>query len=169
MLRGIGMRSAARRPLVTGLALAGALLVGAPAQAQDAAAQPAAAPAAPVLALEGDAAIITVLIKADKAADFEAVLGKLKEALQKSEKPERKQQAAGWKILKSAAAQQVQGNSVFIYQMIIDPVVKGTEYDLTRLIAEVFPAEVADVFAKYKEAFAGRAISSMTPLMTLGQ
>ena len=29
------------------------------------------------------------------------VMGKLKEALAKSEKPERKQQAAGWKIFKS--------------------------------------------------------------------
>lgn len=168
MLRGIGMRTVACRTLVTGLALAGALLVSAPAQAQDAAAQPA-APAAPVLALEGDAAMITVLIKADKAADFEAVLAKLKEALQKSDKPERKQQAAGWTVLKSAATQQVQGNAVYVYQMIINPVVKGTEYDITRLVAEAFPAEVADVFAKYKEAFAGRAISSMTRLMVMGQ
>ena len=33
-------------------------------------------------------------IKPDKTADFEAVIGKVKEALQKSDKPERKQQAA---------------------------------------------------------------------------
>ena len=40
-------------------------------------------------------------IKPDKTADFEVVMAKLKEALQKSEKPERKQQAAGWKVFKS--------------------------------------------------------------------
>ena len=40
-------------------------------------------------------------IKPDKTADFEAVIAKLKEALAKSEKPERKQQAAGWKVFKS--------------------------------------------------------------------
>ena len=40
-------------------------------------------------------------IKADKTADFEAVMVKLKEALQKSDKPERKQQAASWKVFKS--------------------------------------------------------------------
>ena len=41
-------------------------------------------------------------IKADKTGDFEAVIAKLKEALQKSDKPERKQQAASWKVFKSA-------------------------------------------------------------------
>ena len=40
-------------------------------------------------------------IKPDKTADFEMVMGKLKEAMAKSEKPERKQQAAGWKVFKS--------------------------------------------------------------------
>ena len=116
---------------------------------------PAGAPAAPVLALDGDVALVTMLIKPDKTADFELVLNKLKEALAKSEKPERKQQAAGWKIFKST--QMAQGNAVYI--MRIDPVVKGQEYDISRLIAEVFPVEVQEVFAKYKDAFAGRAIT----------
>src|SRR4029079_4341705 len=98
-------------------------------------------------------------------ADFEVVLNKLKEALTKSEKPERKQQAAGWKIFKSS--QLAQGNAVYI--MRIDPVVKGQEYDITRLIAEVFPVEVQELFAKYKEAFAGRAIPELTNFMTMQQ
>ena len=41
-------------------------------------------------------------IKPDKTADFEMLVAKLKEALQKSEKPERKQQAASWKVFKAA-------------------------------------------------------------------
>src|SRR4051794_18485042 len=48
-----------------------------------------------------DAGMVLNFIKPDKTADFEAVMGKLKEALQKSDKPERKQQAAGWKVFKS--------------------------------------------------------------------
>ena len=64
MLRVLGMSPAVRRPLVMGVALAVVLLVGAPAFAQDAA-----APAAPVLALDGDAATITVLIKPDKRSE----------------------------------------------------------------------------------------------------
>ena len=49
-----------------------------------------------------DAGMVLNFIKPDKTADFEAVMGKLKEALQKSDKPERKQQAASWKVFKSA-------------------------------------------------------------------
>ena len=153
MLRGVQV-------FMSAMAVAAVMLVGATAaQAQDAAAQP----AAPVLALDGDAAIVTILIKPDKTADFEAVLNKLKESLAKNEKAERKQQAAGWKVFKSS--QMAQGNAVYIF--LISPVVKGQEYDLTRLIAEVFPVEVQEVFGKYKDAFAGRAITSLNALMSM--
>jgi hypothetical protein len=158
MLRGFGIFPAARRSFVMGATLAAAMLIGAPAFAQD-------PPAAPVLQLEGDAATITVLIKPDKTADFEEVLGKLKEALAKSEKPERKEQAAGWNIYKTSQA--VQGNTAYI--MYINPVVKGAEYDISRLIAEVFPTEVTALFEKYKGAFAGRGITPLTKFMSMGQ
>ncbi len=153
MLRGFGMM----RSFVMGVALSLAM-VAAPAFAQDAA-----QPAAPVLALDGDAATMTVLIKPDKTADFEAVLAKVKDALAKSEKPERKQQAAGWTVFK--ANQAVNGNTAYI--MIINPVVKGQEYDITRLISEVFPTEVAEFFQKYKDSFAGRGITPLTKLLTM--
>jgi hypothetical protein len=156
MLRGFGMSPAARRSFVMGAALAAVLFIGGPAFAQD-------APAAPVLALDGDAATITVLIKPDKTADFEFVLGRLKEALAKSEKPERKQQAAGWNIYKTSQA--VQGNVAYI--MVINPVVKGQEYDISRLIAEVFPVEVQEIFQKYKDSFAGRGITPLTKFMSM--
>lgn len=158
MLRGSGVSPAVRRSYVMGLALAALLVARVPASAQD-------APAAPVLPLEGDAATITVLIKPDKTADFEFVLGRLKEALAKSEKPERKEQAAGWKIFK--ANQQVNGNVAYI--MIINPVIKGQEYDISRLIAEVFPVEVQDIFQKYKDSFAGRGITPLTKYLEMGQ
>jgi hypothetical protein len=136
---------------LSGVALAVFMLAGASlASAQDA--------AKPVLTLDGDAAVITLLIKPDKTAEFESVVAKLREALSKSEKAERKQQIAGWKIFKSS--QQAQGSAVYIF--FIDPVVKDQEYDITRLIAEVFPVEVQEVFQKYKDSFAGRAISSLT-------
>lgn len=158
MLRGFGMSPAARRSFVTGLALAAVLAISGSAYAQD-------APAAPVLALDGDATTITVLIKPDKTADFEQVLTKLKEALSKSENPQRKEQAAGWNIYKTSQA--VQGNVAYI--MVINPVVKGAEYDISRLIAEVFPTEVQALFELYKNAFAGRGITPLTKFMAMGQ
>jgi hypothetical protein len=132
------------------MALAGMLAMANGAQAQE-------APEKPVLPLEGDAVVMTILIKPDKTADFESVIAKYKEALEKSEKPARKQQLAGMKFFKST--QQAQGNDVYI--VYVDPVVKDEEYDISRVIAEVFPTEVQDIFNKYKEAFAGRAITAL--------
>jgi hypothetical protein len=143
MLRGVQV-------VVSGMALAGMLAAANVAQAQE-------APAKPVLPLEGDAVVITMLIKPDKTADFESVLAKYKEALEKSEKPARKQQLAGMKVFKST--QQAQGNAVYI--VYVDPVVKDEEYDISRVIAEVFPTEVQEIFNKYKDSFAGRAITSL--------
>jgi hypothetical protein len=120
-------------------------------------------PKAAVFSLTSDAAVVTMLIKPEKTADFEFVLSRLKDALAKSDNPKRREQAAGWKIFKST--QMVQGNAVYV--MRIDPVIKGEEYDITRLIAEVFPVEVQDLFLKYKDAFAGRGVTELTPVMSM--
>ena len=135
---------------VSGIALAGFTLAGAAvASAQEA--------QKPVMTLEGDAAVVTILIKPDKTADFESVIAKYKEALEKSENATRKQQLAGMKFFKGPAA--AQGVP---YIIIVDPIVKGEEYDITRIITEVFPTEVQAVYQKYKDSFAGRGISALT-------
>ncbi len=135
-----------------------------PAAAQAPAAAPT-EPPKPVFTLKGEAAILTFLIKPDKTADFELVLERLKAALQKSENARRREQAAGWKVFKSS--EMAQGNAVYV--MRIDPVVKGEEYDITRLIAEVFPVEVQDLFVKYKDAFAGRGVTELTKVLAMNQ
>lgn len=118
----------------------------------------------PRFTLSGDAALVTMLIKSDRTADFEFVLNKLKEALAKSENPQRRQQAAGWKVFK---ANTPGPNNTVAYMFRIDPVIKGAEYDITMLIAEVFPVEVQEIFQKYKDAFAGRAVNELTMFMTM--
>ena len=139
--------------LVSGCVLAGLTLAGAgAASAQE--------PAKPVLTLDGDSAVIIVLIKPEKATDFETVIAKYKEAMGKSDNAQRKEQLAGLKILKSPTA--MGGNTAYLF--IADPVVKGQEYDITRVIHEVFPSEATDMLNKYKEAFAGRQIIPLNKL-----
>jgi hypothetical protein len=138
---------------VSGMALAGFTLAG----AAVASAQEAKPASAPVMTLEGDAAVITILIKADKTADFEKVLAKYKEAFEKNDNAARKTQIAGMKFFKSAAT--AQGVP---YIIVVDPVSKGEEYDITRVITEVFPTEVQALYELYKGAFAGRGISALT-------
>ena len=53
--------------------------------------------------------------------------------------------------------------------MYINPVVKGAEYDISKIISEVFPVEVLDMFQKYKDSFAGRGITPLTTFMKMGQ
>ncbi len=112
-------------------------------------AQAAQAPAARVFA--SDAGMVLNFVKPDKTADFEAVMQKLKEALAKSEKPERKQQAASWKVFKSPDA--AQGGNI-LYVFIIDPAVKGADYTVSTLLAEAFPQEVQGLYKQYADAYA---------------
>jgi hypothetical protein len=121
-------------------------------QAQQAAAPAQQAAAAPAKRVFGsDAGMVLNFIKADKTADFEAVMVKLKEALNKSDKPERKAQAAGWKVFKSP--EPAAGGNV-LYVFIIDPSVKDADYTVSTILAEAFPQEVQAIFKQYSDSYA---------------
>jgi hypothetical protein len=109
----------------------------------------------------GDAGLILNYVKADKTADFEMVLGKVKEALAKSEKPERKAQAAGWKVFK--AVQPGPGGAV-IYAFIMDPVAKGAEYSVGNILVEAFAAEGQTLYKTYSDSYATPAIGAILHL-----
>jgi hypothetical protein len=116
-------------------------------------AAPAAAAQAPTKRVfASDAGMVLNFIKADKTADFEAVMVKLKEALQKSEKPERKQQAASWKVFKSPDP--AAGGNV-LYVFIIEPSVKDADYTVSNILAEVFkPEDLNVIYKQYAESYA---------------
>jgi len=105
----------------------------------------------PVRMFTADAGLMLNFIKADKTADFEAVVAKLKEALQKSAKPERKQQAASWKVFKSPDP--AAGGNV-LYVFVMDPAVKGADYSIASILAEAFPpSEMDELFKRYTSAY----------------
>ena len=131
--------------LVAGVLFAGTVQAAEPALAVQAApAAQAEAPKASPFAFPGDGAVFLITVKPDKTADFEMVMGKVKEALAKSEKPERKQQAAGWKVFRASEAPP---NGV-IYMLITDPVAKGTDYSLQTILTEGFGPTEGYNFAK---------------------
>jgi len=137
--------------------------------AQQPPAQPApAAQAAPTARMfASDAGMVLNFIKPDKTTDFEAVMAKLKEALQKSAKPERKQQAATWKVFKSPDP--AAGGNV-LYVFIIDPSVKGGDYTVSTILAEAFPAEVQAIYKQYADAYAsGQNFVNLTLVTDLGK
>jgi hypothetical protein len=98
-----------------------------------------------------DGALLLNFIKPDKVADFDMIIGKLKEALSKSEKPERKEQAKSWKIFK---ASETGAGGAVIYVSVIYPAVKGADYTVSTVLTEGFAAvEANELLKKYSEAF----------------
>jgi hypothetical protein len=105
-----------------------------------------------------DKMLVAFSIAESSAADFEAVMEKVKEVLAKSEKPERKQQAAHWKVLRIEAAQA----GVLTYFCYIDQVVKGATYDLFKILGEGMPPD--DVRKLYEKLAPGVKGINLVPL-----
>jgi hypothetical protein len=114
-----------------------------------------------------DAGMVLNFIKPDKTADFEAVVAKLKEALSKSDKPERKEQAKSWQVFKSPDP--AAGGNV-LYVFLINPAVKGADYTVSNILAEAFPTEVQTLYKQYAEAYAsGQNFVNLALVSDLGK
>jgi len=117
-------------------------------------------PRVPVLSFDtAQAVVITVLVRSTRESEFISTLGYLGKALRASAGAARRRQARGWRVFKSS---QIFSENNVAYVMSLDPVVNRAEYDVIRLIQEAYPGEVDAIFGKYREAFAGRAVSRLT-------
>ena len=92
---------------------------------------------APKRVFGSDAGMILNAIKPDHAADFELVMGKVKEALQRSDKPERRQQGQGWRVFK---AKEAGVNNSVLYVFWVNPAAKDADYTVSAILSEAFPA-----------------------------
>jgi hypothetical protein len=126
--------------------------------AQDAAGQPAAQPAqqgqesAPQkTTYTGDMVIAAYAINSDKIVEYDQVIATLKDSLMKSTRPEARQQLAGWRIMKNAAAQP-DGSALYVH--VISPVVPDADYSITNLVYEVVtdPMERLEFYNTYRAA-----------------
>jgi hypothetical protein len=112
-----------------------------------------------------DAGMMFSVIKADKTADFEAVMARVKEALGKSDKPERKQQALSWVLYKGLESA---GGTNVVYVWFINPPVKDTEYTVTDILREAFPNEAQDLWAKYHACFvSGQTMLNLQQVLSM--
>jgi len=107
------------------------------------------APKPPDLALTGDTGLIFLYVKADKAADFEGLMAKLKEALAKSEAADVKEQMGSWKVLKAPSGPAPTGATLYV--MLADPVVKNVEYWFLSILYKAFPAEATALYNQWTE------------------
>jgi len=114
-------------------------------------APPATASSHQKLTFDGDTALWTVAIKSDKTADFEKIMAKVGEALAKSEDPQRRAQAASWKVMR---VEKPLADGTIAYVHIVDPVVKGADYTIMQTLYEAYPEERQALYELYRGAFA---------------
>jgi len=102
--------------------------------------------------LDGEVALWSVAIRPDKTADFEQILGRVKEALMKLDTPEARRQLEGWKVMRGSTAMP-DGN--IVYTHIINPV-PGADYNILQVLYQVVtdPAEQQALYEQYRDAFA---------------
>jgi hypothetical protein len=112
--------------------------------------RPAGSNAAPAqdYAFPSGAGLLFFYVHPDKTTDFEAVIGRLSELLERSDDPIRKAQAASWKIFRSLEST---GPSV-IYIFFFDPAVAGADYDPVKVLGEAPASEVQALYARLKAA-----------------
>jgi hypothetical protein len=134
--------ASARRTGVIAVGAVTSLLMGGSAYAQ--------APAQPTpYMFPGGAGLVLNFIKPDKAVEWEGILDKLKEGLKASEKPERKAQAASWKVYKASE----QPKDAVLYMWVLDGAPTDQEYSMVKLMTELFPKEAVDLYKQYSDAY----------------
>jgi hypothetical protein len=117
------------------------------------AAQPTAQPpASPKRVFASDAGMILNTIKPDKTVDFENVIDRIKAALHQSSEDVRRQQAAGWRVYK---ALEPGANNTVLYVFWLNPVVKGADYTVSKILYEAFPEEAQGLYHKFSGAYSG--------------
>jgi hypothetical protein len=78
-------------------------------------------------------------------------MAKLHDALRRSEKPERRQQAESWKVFRAA---EPGANGAVLYVFMIDPSVRTADYTVSTILSEGFPADVQTIFKQYADSYA---------------
>jgi len=99
-------------------------------------------------AFPSGAGMLFFYVKPDKTADFEAVTARLADLLDRTDDPVGKQQAAGWRVLKSLES--TQGQTIYVFYF--DPAVAGADYDPVKWLSRAEAADVQPLYAKLKDA-----------------
>jgi hypothetical protein len=121
------------------------------------------APPLPGRVFAAEEGLIFNAIRPDRVADFDVVIGKLRQALASSKDPIRNQQGRSWRIFK---ATEPGPNGSVLYVFLMDPVVKGADYGVAKILAEAYPMEITELYRMYSGAFAtaGQTLLNLQPV-----
>jgi hypothetical protein len=126
---------------------------------------PAAPPQADPLVFNTDRMLVIIRVAEASAVDFEVTMGKVKEVLAQSDKPERKRQAAHWKLTKASDPQ----DGVINFFFVLEQVEKGVSYDPFKILGEGLPPEeVRALFEKVGPGLRGISAAPLGPIVSMG-
>ncbi len=113
----------------------------------------------PTRVFSGGTGMMLNYVKPGQATVFESTMKRVGAALSNSESPDRRRQAATWKVYK--ATEPVDGG-VRLYISVLDPVVSGADYWVPQILNEAFPTEVQQLYETYAGAFAdGQVLANL--------
>ena len=96
------------------------------------------------LVFNDDRLLVSFQVDEAFGPEFEVTMGRVKEVLAKSDKPERRRQAEHWKLMKVGPS-----NGILTYFFLLDEVAKGVTYDPFKILGEGLPPEeVGELFKK---------------------
>jgi hypothetical protein len=132
---------------------------------QSAQSAPPAAPAPDALTFSVDRMLVIFRIAEASGTDFEVVMGKVKDVLARSDKPERRRQAEHWRLLKVDTPQ----DGILTYFFLLDEVVKGASYDPFKILGEGLPPdEVGALFKKLEPGLKGISAAPLGLVVAMG-
>ena len=111
-------------------------------------AQAPAKPSSPQYVFPSGAGVLFFHVRPERAEDFELVVKRLLQALDRSFDPTRRLQAAHWNVYKSAETPR----DAVVYLFFFDPAVSGADYDPIKVLGEDAPTDVSALFERLRAA-----------------
>ena len=113
--------------------------------------------AQPTTEFSGSSALMFEFVKPTARADYEAVMQKLGEALNETDRTD---QANGWKVFRANA--DFTGQGAVPYVWVVDPVVSGANYAAATIINEIVPSdEMQEIYESYTNALTDGQIKAL--------
>jgi hypothetical protein len=110
----------------------------------------------------GSTGVIFNAVRPERVVDFELVIGFLQAAMAKSQNPQVREQAKGWRMFKAV---EPGPNGTILYVFWMDPAVTGADYALGPILSDAFPEQVEQIWKLYQGALAsGGSLLNLVPV-----
>lgn len=106
-------------------------------------------PPAPVsdYRFHGTRGLLVFHVRSEHVSNFEDVMGRIRAGLAATTNEVRRDQAAGWRVFRSADTA-----TGAVYVVVIDPLVQGADYDPVKMLTELAPDNTQALYERLRNA-----------------